>query len=94
MLGPALHDVDVLVGCLYGPAWPITLGAGDDFHGATWMTRAPAVAGWPIGSLPMGVATATGRPLPLGMGVAARPHDEVGLVRAMAHIERVLDSIR
>lgn len=94
VLGPALHDVDVLVGCLYGPAWPITLGAGDDFADATWMTRAPAIAGWPIGSLPMGVDTSTGSALPIGLGVAARPHDEVGLVRAMARIEQVLGPIR
>jgi amidase len=94
VLSPALHNVDVLVGCPYGPAWPITLGAGDDFRHATWMTQAPAVAGWPIGCLPMGMVDADGVSLPVGIGVAARAHDEVGLVRAMAAIERTLPPIR
>lgn len=94
VLGPALHDVDVLVGCLYGPAWRINLGGGDDFHDASWMTMAPAVAGWPIGSVPMGLTYDRGVALPVGLGITARAHDEVGLVRAMARIERLLDPIR
>jgi amidase len=87
VLSPALADVDVLVGIPYAPAWISTLGHGDDFGNASWMTTAPAIAGWPLGSLPMGLVDG----LPVGIGVAARANDEKGLVRAMAIIERVLD---
>jgi amidase len=87
VLSPALSDVDVLVGVPYAPAWVSTLGQGDDVSGASWMTHAPAIAGWPLGCLPMGLVDG----LPVGIGVAARANDETGLVRAMAIIERVLD---
>ncbi|CAB4337208.1 unannotated protein [freshwater metagenome] len=87
VLTPALAEVDVLVGIPYAPAWVSTLGHGDDFGNASWMTHAPAIAGWPLGSLPMGLVDG----LPVGLGVAARVNDEKGLVRAMAIIERVLD---
>ena len=87
VLSPALADVDVLVGIPYAPAWISTLGQGDDFSNASWMTHAPAIAGWPLGSLPMGLVDG----LPVGLGVAARANDEKGLIRAMAIIERVID---
>lgn len=87
VLTPAFTDVDVLLGIPYAPAWISTPGKGDDFSNASWMTQAPAVAGWPLGSLPMGLVDG----LPVGLGVAARANDEKGLVRAMAIIERVLD---
>ena len=87
VLSPALSDVDVLIGIPYAPAWVSALGQGDDFGSSSWMTHAPAIAGWPLGSLPMGLVDG----LPVGMGVAAGADDEKGLVRAMAIIERVLD---
>jgi len=87
VLSPAFAGVDVLVGVPYAPAWISTLGQGDDVSNASWMTHAPAIAGWPLGCLPMGLVDG----LPVGMGVAARANDEKGLVRAMAIIERVLD---
>ena len=87
VLSPALSDVDVLIGIPYAPAWVSTLGQGDVFGSSSWMTHAPAIAGWPLGSLPMGLVDG----LPVGLGVAARANDEKGLVRAMAIIERVLD---
>ncbi|MEY2773190.1 MAG: hypothetical protein RJB51_611 [Actinomycetota bacterium] len=87
VLSPALADVDVLVGIPYAPAWISALGHGDDFGNASWMTHAPAIAGWPLGSLPMGLVDG----LPVGLGVAARANDEKGLIRAMAIIERVID---
>jgi len=86
VLTPALADVDVLVGIPYAPAWISTLGQGDDFGNASWMTHAPAIAGWPLGSLPMGLVDG----LPVGLGVAARANDEKGLIRAMAIIERAI----
>lgn len=86
VLSPALNDVDVLISTAYAPAWVSTLGQGDTYESAGWITAAPAVAGWPIGTVPMGLV----RGLPVGLGVVARHHDEGNLVRAMARIERAL----
>ncbi|NBU32308.1 MAG: amidase [Actinobacteria bacterium] len=86
VLAPAISDCDVLIGASYGPAWKSTLGAGDDYDGASPITCAPALAGWPIGCLPMGFVDG----LPVGLGVVARPRNEAGLVRAMGQLERVL----
>lgn len=87
VLAPALENVDVLIGMLYAGAWKSDFEKGDDYRNASWMTQAPAVAGWPLASVPMGFVDG----LPLGLGVASRALDEVGLVRALARIERVLD---
>jgi amidase len=48
---------------------------------------APAIAGTPIGALPMGLVNG----LPVGIGVVSRANQEVRLVQAMALIEKVLD---
>lgn len=87
VLMPSLDQVDVLIGPSYGPAWTSRLGEGDDYSNAGWITSAPAIAGWPIGCLPMGLVDG----MPVGMGVVARAHDEHRLVRAMARIEAVLN---
>jgi amidase len=87
VLKPSLAQVDVLIGPTYGPAWVSRLGEGDDYSSAGWITSASAVAGWPIGAVPMGLVEG----LPVGLGVVARAHDERGLVRAMARIEAALD---
>lgn len=87
VLMPAFEGVDVLVGVPYATAWQSTLGHGDDYSSASWMTQAPAIAGWPIASLPMGLVDG----LPVGLGVAARALDERGLVRALAKMERALN---
>lgn len=87
VLKPALAQVDVLIGPTYGPAWESRLGEGDDYSSAGWITSASAVAGWPIGAVPMGLVDG----LPVGLGVVAPAHDEVGLVRAMARIESAFD---
>ncbi len=86
VLGPALDEVDVLVGVPYAPAWVSRLGEGDDYANASWMTSPAAIAGWPIASSPMGLIDG----LPVGLGVVARALDEKGLVRALARIESVL----
>ena len=87
VLGPGLHDVDVLIGATYAPAWLSTLGHGEDHSSSSWITAPSAIAGWPIGCLPMGIVSG----LPVGLGVVARAHDENGLVRAMSRIEKILD---
>lgn len=86
VLGPALEEVDVLIGVPYAPAWLSRLGEGDDYANASWMTSPAAIAGWPIASVPMGLVNG----LPVGLGLVARALDEKGLVRALARIESVI----
>jgi amidase len=85
VLQPAIANFDVLIGATYGPAWISSLITGDAYEDASIITCAPALAGWPIGCLPMGFVDG----LPVGMGVVARPRNEAGLVRAMSQLERV-----
>ena len=47
---------------------------------------APAIAGYPIGCIPMGVTEG----LPVGLGVVTRANDESKLVAAMAKIESAI----
>ena len=85
-LDGALKDVDVLIGATYSPAWESTLGRGDDYGQNSWITMAPAIAGYPIGTIPMGITEG----LPVGLGVVAGANKEALLVAAMAQIERAL----
>lgn len=85
-LDEALKDVDVLIGATYSPAWKSTLGLGDDYGQNSWITMAPAIAGYPIGTVPMGITEG----LPVGLGVVAGANQEAILVSAMAQIERAL----
>ena len=85
-LDTALADVDVLIGASYRPAWESTLGKGDNYGKNSWITMAPAIAGYPIGCIPMGVTEG----LPVGLGVVARANDESKLVAAMAKIESAI----
>lgn len=85
-LEKGLEEVDFLIGTTYSPAWISTLGLGDDYSKSSWITMASAIAGWPIGCIPMGLTEG----LPVGLGVVSRKHDEIGLVNAMAQIESAL----
>lgn len=85
-LDAALKDVDVLIGATYSPAWKSTLGDGDDYGQNSWITMAPAIAGYPIGTVPMGITEG----LPVGLGIVAGANQEAILVSAMAQIERAL----
>jgi amidase len=82
----ALSHVDVVIGCTYSPAWISTLNGGDDYQSASWITKAPSIAGAPIGTVPMGLIDG----LPVGLGVVAKNGEEMKLVRAMAAIEGAL----
>jgi amidase len=75
-----------LIGETYAPAWKSNLGGGDDFGSASWISMAPAIAGTPIGALPMGLVNG----LPVGVGVVVRANQEARLIQAMAMIEKVL----
>ena len=87
VLNPAFEKFDILIGETYAPAWKSNLGGGDDYGSASWISMAPAIAGTPIGALPMGLVDG----LPVAVGVVARANQEDRLVQAMALIERVLD---
>ena len=54
-LALGFKDVDVLVGCTYGPAWKSNFESGDNISSANSISTAPAIAGSPIGSIPMGL---------------------------------------
>ena len=86
VLNPGFANFDILIGETYSPAWKSNLGGGDDYSSASWISMAPAIAGTPIGCLPMGLVNG----LPVGVGVVSRANDEEKLVSAMAQIERVL----
>jgi len=87
VLTPAFEKFDILIGETYAPAWKSNLGGGDDYGSASWISMAPAIAGTPIGALPMGLVDG----LPVAVGVVGRANQEDRLVQAMALIERVLD---
>lgn len=81
-----LGQCDVLLGSTYGPAWVSTLGGGDKYGDASWITMAPAIAGYPIGTVPMGLVHG----LPVGIGVVSAANQDAKVLTAMSIIERVL----
>jgi amidase len=87
VLNPAFEKFDILIGATYAPSWISNLGGGDDHSSASWISMAPAIAGTPIGCLPMGLVNG----LPVGVGVLSRANQEHLLISAMSKIERVLD---
>jgi len=87
VLNPAFAGFDILIGETYAPAWKSNLGGGDDFSSATWITMAPAIAGTPIGCLPMGLVDG----LPVSVGIVSRANEEARLIAAMAKMEKVVD---
>jgi len=86
-LAGGLADVDVLIGCTFGPAWQSSLHDGDSYEVATWITTAPAIAGTPVGTVPMGLVSG----LPVGLGFVSARNQEAKLITAMAQAEKALD---
>ena len=86
-LSEGLNSVDVLIGCTYGTAWESNLETGDKYEGATWITTAPAIAGTPIGTIPMGLVDG----LPVGFGFVSGRNAENKLISAMSQAEKALD---
>jgi len=83
-LEPALAGADVLVAPTYGPAWKIDLQLGDRAAAASAVTHAPAIAGWPIATAPMGLVDG----LPVGFGAVGRPGAEAQLLAVCRAVER------
>jgi amidase len=87
VLNPAFEKFDILIGATYAPSWTSNLGGGDDYSSSSWISMAPAIAGSPIGCLPMGLVDG----LPVGVGIVSRANEERALINVMAKIEKVLD---
>lgn len=86
VLAPAFaHGVDALIAPAYGPAWPSRLDEGDRSIGGA-MTTAPAIAGWPILTLPIGLLEG----LPIGVGIVGPERGEETLVAVGAAIEAAI----
>jgi len=85
-LTPALEGVDVLLAPAWGPAWKSDLTVGGHPGPASPATFAPAVAGWPILCLPIGLVA----DLPIGLAVIGRPQSEWTILEAAARIEALV----
>ena len=83
-LTPALTDIDVLIAPTYGPAWKIDLVLGDHGGAASPITNAPAIAGWPVATAPMGLVEG----LPVGIGAVGRPGSEALLLAVCRAVEQ------
>jgi amidase len=83
-LGPAFTGADVLVAPTFAPAWKSDLVLGGHPGAASGVTTAPAIAGWPIATAPMGLVEG----LPVGFGVVGRPGSEALLLAVCRVIEQ------
>ena len=83
---PGLDGVDVVLAPAYGPAWKSDLVVGSHPGLASVATMAPAIAGWPIMSVPMGLV----HDLPVGLALVGRAHSEWILLRAARRIEALV----
>jgi len=89
-LEPGLTGVDVLIAPAYGPSWKSDLTVGGHPGPASPATMAPAIAGWPIMSIPFGVAD----DLPVGLAIIGRADSEWIMIEAARQIETILLSER
>ena len=87
-LTPALTDFDCFVAPCYSPAWKndLVLGGSGSAHWSQ-VTQAPAIAGWPIATLPMGTIDG----LPVGLSIVGRPGSEATMLAVAAGFESLLD---
>jgi amidase len=83
-LEPAMASCDVLLAPSYGPAWKSDLTLGGHPAAASPVTTAPAIAGWPIATVPMGLVDG----LPVGMSAVGRPGSEPLLLAVCREVER------
>jgi amidase len=77
------HNLDALVSPAFPPAIMIDLVNGDAEIGGD-ATTAPAIAGYPILSVPMGLVHG----LPVGLAVFGTAHSEPALLKVAASVEQ------
>jgi amidase len=86
-LGPAFATgVDVLVSPAYQPAWKSDLVHGDQVSGGGANCTPPAILGWPILTVPMGVVDG----LPVGFSIVGQAHSEPLLLAVGHALEQAL----
>ncbi|HXN62579.1 MAG TPA: amidase family protein [Acidimicrobiales bacterium] len=83
-LEPVMGGIDLLVTATYGPAWKSDLILGGHPAASSPATTAPAIAGWPIATVPMGTADG----LPVGLGIIGRPGSEAVMLALGATVEK------
>lgn len=87
-LQPGLEGADVIIAPAYGPSWKSDLAVGGHPGPASVATMAPAIAGWPIMSVPVGLV----QDLPVGLAIIGRAHDEWTILQAARFVESVIDA--
>lgn len=86
-LEPALANHECFIAPCYSPAWKHDLVLGGS-GSARWsqVTQAPAIAGWPIATIPMGLVHG----LPVGLSLVGRPGSEATMLAVAFEFERML----
>jgi amidase len=79
------HQLDALIAPAYGPAWLSDLVNGDQVAGGS-VTAAPAVAGYPLVSVPMGLVHG----LPVGLAITGTAGSEATLLRIARGVEHAV----
>jgi amidase len=85
-LTPALDGVDFLLAPSYGPSWKSDLVHGGLTGASSPVTMAPAIAGWPILGLPIGLVD----DLPVGLAIVGRANSEWAMLDAASRVEAVI----
>ena len=85
-LVPGIEGADVIVAPAFTPAWKSDLVVGGDAGATTRATIAPAIAGWPIMSVPIGCVDG----LPVAMAIVGRPDSEWTLIEMARRVEHVV----
>lgn len=83
-LGPAYEQVDVLVAPAYQPAWKSDLVHGDQVAGGGAICTPPAILGWPILTVPIGVVDG----LPVGLSITGPAMSEPTLLAVGRALEK------